>query len=325
MKTYIGLDVGSVSVKLAQIDENENLINSIYLRNQGLVETVKEAMEIMQEPSDVAGVGVTGSGRRFVGMFVGADLVKSEVLAHTIGTLSFYPDVRTLMDIGGEDSKLMTLNNGVLENFRLNSICSAGTGSFLESIAGRMGLRIEDVGDIALSSTQRLEFPSKCGVFTQSAVVSRKNAGAAKEDILMGVCRSLVSNYLTMAKGIPLQPPFVFQGATAKNKAIVAAFAEELGHTVTVPQYCDVMGAIGIALMAKRAGLSSTQFKGRALLDSDYRTKTQIADGCANHCELTMLFENDEYVGCIGNKCEKCGVVPVISRHSKTSMELQVA
>lgn len=306
MKTYLGLDVGSVSVKLAQIDENENLLNSVYLRNHGLIETVKEALETMVGTSEIAGVGVTGSGRRFVGMFVGADLVKSEVLAHTVGTLSFYPDVKTLMDIGGEDSKLMTLNSGVLENFQLNSICSAGTGSFLESIAGRMGIRIEDVGDIALSSTQRINFPSKCGVFTQSAVVSRKNSGASKEDILMGVCRSLVSNYLTMAKGLLLQPPYVYQGATAKNRAIVAAFEEELGNEIIVPEYCDVMGAIGAGIMAKRANPGHTNFKGGCLMDREYQTQTRIADGCENHCELTLLYENDQYVGCIGNKCGKC-------------------
>ena len=306
MKTYIGLDVGSVSVKLAQIDEDENLLNSIYLRNHGLIETVKEALETMVSTSEIAGVGVTGSGRRFVGMFVGADLVKSEVLAHTVGTLSFYPDVRTLMDIGGEDSKLMTLNGGVLENFRLNSICSAGTGSFLESIASRMGLRIEDVGNIALSSTQRIDFPSKCGVFTQSAVVSRKNTGASKEDILMGVCRSLVSNYLTMAKGIQLNPPFVYQGATAKNQAIVSAFEEELGHPVIVPVNCDVMGAIGVGIMVKRANPEQTNFKGHGLLDKEYQTKTVIAGGCQNHCDLTMLYEGGQYVGCIGNKCGRC-------------------
>ncbi|MHC4904978.1 MAG: acyl-CoA dehydratase activase [Planctomycetota bacterium] len=306
MKTYIGLDVGSVSVKLAQIDENENLVNSIYLRNHGLVETVKEALETMVSGYEVAGVGVTGSGRRFVGMFVGADLVKSEVLAHTVGTLSYYPDVSTLMDIGGEDSKLMTLNGGVLENFRLNSICSAGTGSFLESIAGRMGIRIEDVGDIALTSRQRIDFPSKCGVFTQSAVVSRKNSGATKEDILMGVCRSLVSNYLTMAKGVQLKPPFVYQGATAKNKAIVSAFEEELGYDVIVPEYCDVMGAVGVGIMVKRANPAMTNFKGYDLLNKEYQTQTVIADGCENHCELTMLYEGDHYVGCIGNKCDRC-------------------
>ena len=159
MKTYIGLDVGSVSVKLAKIDVHENHISSVYLRNSGLVEKVREGVAAIGDDSEVAGVGVTGSGRKFIGMFVGADLVKTEILAHTVGTLNYYPDVRTLMDIGGEDSKLMTLNDGVLENFRLNSICSAGTGSFLESIAGRMGIRIEDVGDIALQSDQRLDFP----------------------------------------------------------------------------------------------------------------------------------------------------------------------
>ena len=307
MKTYIGLDVGSVSVKLAKIDENENLIDSIYLRNSGLVETVKKGLEAMYGSSEVAGVGVTGSGRRFVGMFVGADLVKSEILAHTVGTLSWYPQVRTLMDIGGEDSKLMTLNNGVLENFELNSICSAGTGSFLESIAGRMGIRIEDVGETALCSRQRVDFPSKCGVFTQSAVVSKKNTGARKEDILMGVCRSLVLNYLTMAKGVRLEPPFVFQGATAKNAAIVSAFEEELGHEVIVPEYCDVMGAIGVANMVKRANPPKTNFKGYSLLNKEYETNTVIANGCENHCELNLLYENGIYIGCIGNKCAKCG------------------
>ena len=306
MKTYIGLDVGSVSVKLAKIDVHENLISSVYLRNSGLVETVREGLEAICDDSEVAGVGVTGSGRKFVGMFVGADLVKTEILAHTVGTLNYYPDVRTLMDIGGEDSKLMTLNDGILENFRLNSICSAGTGSFLESIAGRMGIRIEDVGDIALQSDQRLDFPSKCGVFTQSAVVSRKNSGASKEDVLMGVCRSLVSNYLTMAKGIRLRPPYVYQGATAKNRAIVSAFEEELAHEVVVPEHCDVMGAVGIGVMVKRANPSQTNFKGYALLNRDFQTRTQVADGCENHCELTTLFEGDRYIGCIGNKCGKC-------------------
>jgi len=302
----LGIDVGSVSVKMVVIDEDEGLVDSVYLRNHGLVETVQEGLEKIAGDYEIGSVGVTGSGRKFVGMFVGADLVKSEVLAHTIGTLAYYPNVRTLMDIGGEDSKLMTLNDGILEDFRMNSICSAGTGSFLESIAGKMGVKIEDVGDIALRSRQRLDFPSKCGVFTQSAVVSKKNSGANKEDILMGVCRSLVSNYLTMAKGSNLQPPFVYQGATAKNIAIVKAFEEQLEHEIIVPKYCDTMGAIGIGLMAKRENPGKTNFKGYELSNGNYKTLTRIADGCENHCELTELFKDDKYVGCIGNKCPRC-------------------
>lgn len=306
-KTWLGVDCGSVSIKMVLIDRNENLINHIYLRNHGLIETIQEGLERMEGNHKVCSVGVTGSGRKFVGMFIGADLVKTEILAHTVGTLAYYPDVKTLMDIGGEDSKLMTLTDGILENFVLNSICSAGTGSFLESIAGRMGIKIEDVGEIALRSEQRLEFSSKCGVFTQSAVISKKNSGASKEDILMGVCRALVSNYLTMAKGTKLEPPFVYQGATAKNIAIVRAFEENLNHRVIVPEYCDIMGAIGIAIMVRRVNLNKTNFRGYELLNKDYQTKTRIADGCDNNCEITELFEGDKYVGCIGNKCEKCG------------------
>jgi len=306
MKSYLGIDVGSVSVKMAIVDRDENLIDSIYLRNHGLIETVQEGLENIANNYDILGCGVTGSGRKFVGMFVGSDLIKTEILAHTIGTLKYYPNVRTLMDIGGEDSKLITLTDGILEGFKMNSICSAGTGSFLESIAGKMGIEVEDVGKISLRSKNRINFPSKCGVFTQSAVVSKKNSGAGKEDILMGVCRSLVSNYLTMARGTKLEPPYIYQGATAKNIAIVRAFEEQLNHEIIVPEYCSEMGAIGIGLMVKRINPEKTNFKGFKLSDKNYQTKTRIADGCENHCELTELFEEGKYVGCIGNKCAKC-------------------
>lgn len=303
---WLGIDVGSVSVKFAIVDKDENLVDSVYLRNHGLVSTVQEGLEKIANDYEIKGVGVTGSGRKFVGLLTGADLIKTEILAHAIGTLKYYPDVKTLMDIGGEDSKLLTFSDGILEDFRMNSICSAGTGSFLESIAGKMGVKIEDVGEYALESKQRLDFPSKCGVFTQSAVVSKKNSGASKEDILMGVCRSLVSNYLTMAKGNNLQPPFIYQGATAKNIAIVKAFEEQLGHEVTVPKYCDVMGSIGMGILTRRENPGKTNFKGYELSNDNYKTLTRIADGCENHCELTELFKDDKYVGCIGNKCPRC-------------------
>lgn len=301
-KYWMGIDCGSVSVKLAVINQENKVINSIYLRNQGLTETIQKGLEQIV-CNDIKGVGVTGSGRNFAGLLVGGDLIKTEILAHTIGTLNYYPNVKTIFDIGGEDSKLMVLNNGILEDFRMNMICSAGTGSSLEAIATRMGIKIEDVGHLALQSYNKIDFPTKCGVFMQSTVVSKLNSGKSKDDILMGVCRGLVNNYLTMAKGIDLNPPFVYQGATAKNKAIVRAFEEQLGYEVIVPKYCDVMGAIGIALMTKNSNIKKTKFKGFAISNYDFETKIRNCEDCENSCELNEIYENSKLIGTLGSRC----------------------
>ncbi len=303
---YLGIDIGSVSAKFVLLDQDENILKSTYLRNHGIIDTIKEGLEKIAD-GDIASVGVTGSGRRFLNVLVGADLVKTEVLAHTIGTLKYYQKAKTIMDIGGEDSKIMSLNNGILESFMMNNVCGAGTGSVIDSIASRMGIKVEDVGNIALQYKQRLDFPGKCGIFTGSSVVDRLNLGADKSDILMGVIRGLVNNYLTLAKGIDLQPPFIYQGATAKNLAIVKALEEQLNHEVIVPKYCDIMGAIGIALMAKREGIEKTRFKGFQIMDYDFKTEIKSCKDCENHCELNQIYENNKLIGTLGGRCGKYG------------------
>jgi predicted CoA-substrate-specific enzyme activase len=303
-KKYIGIDCGSVGIKLVLIDDNK-ILKTCYLKNEGIIDTIKKGLKNIAG-GKIAGVGVTGSGRNFVGMLVGSDIIKTEILAHTVGALHYHPDVRTIMDIGGEDSKIMSVKNGVLENFIMNSICGAGTGAVIDTIANRMGIKIEDVGNIALDHKQRLNFPGKCGVFTQSSVVSRLNSGANKSDILMGVVNALVNNYLMLGKGINLQPPYVYQGATALNKAIVRALEEQLNHKVIVPKYSPFMGAIGIALMVKKENPKKTKFKGYDLINKEYRTKNVIANGCDNRCEMTFLYDGDDFIDAIGNRCEKC-------------------
>ena len=308
-KGYLGIDCGSVSLKIALIDEDENLIKSVYLRNKGVIETLKDALkEVESNDYKICGVGTTGSGRNLVGILVGADVIKTEILAHIVSALKYYPDVKTLIDIGGEDSKVITLNNGIMDNFNLNSICSAGTGSFLESIAIRMGIKIEDVGDIALQSKNKVNIDSKCGVFAQSTVVTKLNSGYSKEDILLGVIRALVHNYLTMARGMDLKPPFVYQSATAKNKAIVKVFQEELKNEIIIPEHCDVMGAIGIALITKRDNPKSTKFNGFEIKNREYTTKNFTAKGCDNNCEITLIYQGKNYLGCLGNRCDKCEI-----------------
>jgi len=306
-KGFLGVDCGSVGIKLVLLDENRGVVKKTYLKNQGITETVKKGLEnIFTDDYEVKGVGATGSGRNFVGMLIGADIIKTEILAHTIGALSYHPNVKTILDIGGEDSKIMIIRNGVLEDFIMNQICGAGTGSVVDSIASRMGIKTEDVGYLALQSKQQLNFPGKCGVFLQSSVVSRLNAGASKSDILMGVVNALVNNYIMLGKSINLEPPFIYQGATSQNKAIVKTLEKQLGAKIIVPKYAPYMGAIGIALLAQRENGSGTNFKGYKISDRQYISKTKIGDGCDNRCEITSLYERDNYVGSIGNRCGKC-------------------
>ena len=306
---YLGVDCGSVGIKLALMDEDSQVIDTSYHKNRGIFPTVKKCLEdlaVNSENYEVKSVGTTGSGRKLSSYLVGADCVKTEILAHTIATLNFYPDVKTILDIGGEDCKIMTVNEGILEHFKMNSICGAGTGSIIENIAGRMNVEIEDVGDMALNYDERLDFPGKCGVFCQSAVVSCVNSGKEKKDILRGVVRALVNNYLMLGRGISLEPPFVYQGATAQNKAIVKELEEQLGNEVIVPEHAPVMGAIGAALLAKDYAPEKTNFKGFNLSEIDFKTKTLKAKGCDNNCEITYLYEGKDFVGSVGNRCESC-------------------
>ena len=306
MKIYLGLDCGSVSVKLACVDENKKLVAGVYLRNEGIIPTIKKGLEQIKgkvKDLEVAGACTTGSGREFTALFIGADIVKTEILAHCEATLYYYPNVRTIIDIGGEDCKLITLQDGIWTNYAMNSICGAGTGAVIEAIARTLDVPIEEVGDLALQSKNRLNFPGKCGILAQSAVVSKKNKGAEKSDILMGICRALINNYMTLAKNIPLEPPFIFQGATAQNKALVKALEEELNHKVIVPENCSLMGAIGASFLAM--GVEKTKFKGFGIVNTDFKVKNFVCGDCSNNCEITQIIQANKTLGAIGSRCGK--------------------
>lgn len=301
---YLGIDCGSVSLKLAIVDENKNLVKGIYLKNNGVINTLKEGLIQLKEfNGKIKGVGVTGSGREFISHVLGADIIKTEILAHCEATMSYYPNVRTIIDIGGEDSKIIILEDGIWINYAMNSICGAGTGSVIESISRIIGVNIEDVGDLAIQSNENIVFPAKCGVLMQSAVITKKNRGTKKEDILMGVCRAVVNNYLFLAKNINIQEPIVFQGATALNKGLIKAFEEELKMKIIVPENCCLMGAIGMAMLSMKT--EKTKFRGFDLINKDFNIKNYVCGDCINKCELTSIQENDKVIAMIGSKCRK--------------------
>lgn len=306
---YLGIDCGSTSVKLVAMDEKDDIIASIYLPNKGLKDTLLEGLEKIREQykGKIDGVGVTGSGRHFTNVFLKADIMNTEIFAHVTATKHYFPKVRTVMDIGGEDSKLITLDKKGLWNHSIyNDVCGGGVGSMLVNIANNLDVKTEDIAGLALQSKKQLDFPSKCGVLINSAVITYKNNGVSKEDLLMGACRALIKNYMLLSTSIKLFPPYVFQGATAKNAALVKCFEDEIGEKINIPERPELMGAIGMALLCKANNINNE-------FTFDFSNKTYdveaiIADGCKKECKLTMIYENGKKLGVIGNSCEKCGV-----------------
>ncbi len=197
-------------------------------------------------------------------------------------------------------------DNSYTANFLSVHNCGGGTGAMIENIANRMGLQIEKVGDLALKHKSEINLPGKCGIFCQSAVVSYLNSGTSKEDLLWGVCRALISNYLFMlSQGKELKPPYVFQGGVALNKAVIGALEQELGHKVMVPKYSPVMGAIGMALLAGEAKIKKSNFKGFDINATKFKIARDYCDDCSNSCEILEVKENKILISAWGSKCGK--------------------
>jgi len=302
--SFLGLDIGSVSLKFVLL-EGDKVTNKIYLKNEGLIKTLQKGLSLLPNIG-LEGIGITGSGKEFVKVLIKADYTDSEIMAHVVAAVKEYPDLKTIIDIGGEDSKLMLVKNNVLADFQMNRDCGGGTGSMIETIATRLGVNIEDVGDIALQSEKPANLPGKCGIFAQSAVVSEVNKGRPVPDILLGVCRALTGNYLaTLAKGKKLQSPIVFQGATAQNKALVKCFERELKQPILVPENCSYMGAIGIAILTRENRINSNGRCTSNLMNGDYTTQFQQCNDCENRCELLRIYRDDKLIGVTGSRCGK--------------------
>lgn len=252
----------------------------------------------------IVGTGTTGSARKLIGTMVGATVVKNEITAHAVGTTTFYPDVRTILEIGGQDSKIILVENGVANDYAMNTLCAAGTGAFLSSQAKRLGIDVEEIGDYALSSKHPVSIAARCTVFAESDLVHKIQTGHAKEDIIAGVCNAVVANYLNnVGKGKRITAPVVFQGGVSKNKGVVAAFEKALNCPVTVDENGHLMGAIGVAILARTA-------KARKEFDfsvenTDFHVRDASCGRCSNNCEIVCVYRGDELIDSWGNRCER--------------------
>ena len=298
---YLGIDIGSVSTNLVVIDTAGNLLHEIYLRTQGRpIEVVdrglREVEEVLGDRLTILGVGTTGSGRELIGELVGADTVNDEITAHKTGAfhvsqqLQMQP-VDTIFEIGGQDSKYIRIDQGVVVDFTMNEACAAGTGSFLEEQAEKLGISIKgEFAKLALDSRNPARLGERCTVFMERDVTSLLLKGAEVGDLCAGLAYSVALNYLNrVVRGRKIGNCIFFQGGTAYNDAVAAAFSQILGKRIIVPPHNGVIGAIGMALIAREVMQQkggSSKFRGYHLDRVDFKTREFSCKACSNFCDI---------------------------------------
>jgi len=322
---YLGVDVGSTSTKAVIMDESgTRLLGKNYLMTAGRpVEAVRQVFRnLLRNGADrvkIAGVGVTGSGRYLVGGFIGADLIKNEITAQTRAAAEMDPEA-DIIEIGGQDSKLVIKRNGVVVDYHMNKACAAGTGSFIDELAEMLGISVTngEFGDLAFAAPHTIDLGTRCAAFMGQAVASAQQEGVPLGIITASLANSIAKNYLSkVVEHRKLGDKVILTGAVFYNKAVVSAFHQQLeGKTLTVAEHKEVSGAMGAALLAKEAMAGQeSRFKGfQEVVDSECKLTTFVCKGCDNNCTITRMEMPGEEPTFYGSRCDK---YDAIASHAK--------
>jgi len=267
---------------------------------------LKQIKRLLPEGNDVCGVATTGSARYLAGAIVGADLVKNEITSQAIAALHYIPQVQTVIEIGGQDSKIIIIRDGIVTDFGMNTVCAAGTGSFLDHQAQRLNITIEHFSRLAMESNAPVNISGRCTVFAESDMIHKQQTGYHIEDIVYGLCQALVRNYLSnMGLGKDIKPPIVFQGGVAFNNGIIRAFKEELDANIIVPAHHEIMGAIGAALLAHEEKESNeSSFKGFDVSELEYSISSFVCQSCPYLCQIIQLSLDSQVLASWGGHCD---------------------
>jgi len=313
MELYLGIDVGSVTTKLAVLNRADELITSLYMPTEGkpvamVQQGLRQIRQQLPTGTEILGVATTGSARYLAGVIVGADLVKNEITCQAVAALHHIPEVQTIIEIGGQDSKIIIIRDGIVTDFGMNMVCAAGTGSFLDHQASRLNMSIEKLAQQALLSDKPVRIAGRCTVFAESDMVHKQQMGHRIEDIIYGLCQALVRNYLSdVGSGKDIQPPIVFQGGVAFNRGIVRALREELNAEIIVPPHHELMGAIGAALLVGEGMVESSngsQFKGFGVSEMEYQTSSFECRACPSLCEIAQISVDGQVIARWGGHCD---------------------
>ncbi len=330
LRGYLGIDSGSTTSKFVFMDEDEQVTDTFYANNQGEpLKVVREGLLALAEKYaklgiqiEVLGLGTTGYGEQMLSAAFHADYHTVETVAHARGCRRFFPDATFLLDIGGQDMKAIWLKDGVVTNIMLNEACSSGCGSFLENFASTLGMPVDQVADAAFRSQSPAELGSRCTVFMNSTIINEQRNGKKPDDLMAGLCRSIIENVFTkvvrIANVSELGDRVVVQGGTFRNFAVLRALEEYLGREVTLAPYPGEMGALGAALAVKQEVEAHGYANGRcssfigfdAVRDFHYtRESGVLCPHCANHCSRTVLRFPDGGCYVTGNRCDRGAVV----------------
>jgi predicted CoA-substrate-specific enzyme activase len=318
---FLGVDVGSISTNVVAIDSEGRVLAREYLMTAGrplaaVTDGLYKVGEALRERGGegrvrIRGCGTTGSGRYLTGDFLGADVVKNEITAHATGAAFIRPDVDTIFEIGGQDSKYVSLDGGAVVDFTMNKVCAAGTGSFIEEQSERLGVGLKDgeFNRLALSADEPPAMGERCTVFMETDINRNQQRGVAVDDICAGLCYSIVQNYLNrVVEDRRVGDAILFQGGTAYNRGVKNAFEKVLGKPVTVPPHHDVIGAIGMGLLARdwyeETG-AETRCRGFDLRDVHYTFDTFECEDCANRCEIHVVEIEGDRTLYYGSRCGK--------------------
>ncbi len=301
---FIGIDIGSTSTKMAVTDSYGNMIAGFYTRTAGrpleAVQSLFEALDSYAQHNGIEltikGAATTGSGRKFIGTLIGADAILDEISAHAKAACALQPEVDTIIEIGGQDSKFTMLKNGNVVFSQMNNVCAAGTGSFIEEQAYKLGCALSEYAVKALGMRSPVA-SDRCTVFMERDINYLMSKGYTTDELLATVLHSVVENYLSKVSGeAKIGNVVCFQGATAKNKALVAAFEQRLQKPIFVSKYCHLTGALGCALEVMETFTGKTKFRGIDLYKKDIPIKNEVCNLCTNHCKLKVATINNEIV-----------------------------
>jgi predicted CoA-substrate-specific enzyme activase len=309
MDAFLGIDCGSVTIKAALLNDDEKLIDGFYFWTEGEpVHKLKTILSIIKKKYGkikIIRAGVTGSGRKIIGIVMGSYAVKNEIICHSYATIKEFPDVRTIIDIGGQDSKFISIKKQIVNDFAMNTLCAAGTGSFLEHQSSRLNILIEDFGKYALKADKELNISGRCTVFAESDMISLQQIGESKNNIIYGLCLALARNFINnIARGKEFHKPIFFQGGVAANEGMIKAFQHVLGKKTTVPKNFKIMGAIGAALIGKRH-YSGVLFRGFDIISNNYAFFSHVCMDCDNQCHIVGIKDEARVLGYMGGRCGK--------------------